>query len=150
MSIEFKLPAVGENIDKAEIGGLRVAVGDTIAADQIVMEIETDKAVFELPCPTAGKVTKIHVKPGDSVQTGATLLTLDESAVGGGKAASQPAQESSQTSPTVTTAARAPAPPPKAAVSVPAASATVAQSAAAAPASQSDGTGGVSSHASEH
>ena len=72
MSIEFKLPAVGENIDKAEIGGLRVAVGDSVAADQIVMEIETDKAVFELPCPHAGKVSKIHVKPGDSaVQTGA-------------------------------------------------------------------------------
>ena len=80
MSIEFKLPAVGENIDKKrEIGGLRVAVGDTIAADQIVMEIETDKAVFELPCPHAGKVTKIHVKPGQSVKTGAPLLTIDES-----------------------------------------------------------------------
>jgi len=80
MSIEFKLPAVGENIEKADIGGLRVAVGDTIAADQIVMEIETDKAVFELPCPHAGKVTKIHVKPGDSVKTGALLLTIDATA----------------------------------------------------------------------
>ena len=55
MSIEFKLPAVGENVEKADIGGLRVAVGDMIAADQIVMEIETDKAVFELPCPHCGK-----------------------------------------------------------------------------------------------
>src|SRR5947199_164142 len=77
MSIEFTLPAVGENIEKAEIGGLRVAVGDMISADQIVMEIETDKAVFELPCPHAGKVTKIHVKPGDTVKTGAPLLTLE-------------------------------------------------------------------------
>ncbi|HEY3969193.1 MAG TPA: 2-oxo acid dehydrogenase subunit E2 [Planctomycetaceae bacterium] len=88
MSIEFTLPAVGENIDKAEIGGLRVAVGDTIAAEQIVMEIETDKAVFELPCPHAGKVTKIHVKQGDSVTTGATLLTIEESA---GSGAAKPA-----------------------------------------------------------
>jgi pyruvate dehydrogenase E2 component (dihydrolipoamide acetyltransferase) len=84
MSIEFTLPAVGENIDKAEIGGLRVAVGDTIAAEQIVMEIETDKAVFELPCPHAGKVTKIHVKPGDTVKTGAPLLTLEGAAVAAG------------------------------------------------------------------
>src|SRR5579859_1290755 len=82
MSIEFTLPAVGENIEKAEIGGLRVAVGDTIAAEQIVMEIETDKAVFELPCPHAGKVTKIHVKPGDTVKTGAPLLTIDGAGAG--------------------------------------------------------------------
>lgn len=79
MSIEFKLPAVGENIDKADIGSLKVKVGDVIAADQVVMEIETDKAVFELPCPHAGKIAKIHVKPGDSVATGATLLTIEES-----------------------------------------------------------------------
>src|SRR4029077_9432910 len=85
MSIEFKLPAVGENVDTAEIGSLRVAVGDVIAADQVVMEIETDKAVFELPCPHAGKITKIHVKSGDSVAAGATLLTIEESA--GGKSA---------------------------------------------------------------
>src|SRR4029077_18666758 len=90
MSIEFKLPAVGENVDTAEIGSLRVAVGDVIAADQIVMEIETDKAVFELPCPHAGKVTKIHVKPGESVHEGSVLLTIDETAVGGGKTTAAP------------------------------------------------------------
>jgi pyruvate dehydrogenase E2 component (dihydrolipoamide acetyltransferase) len=90
--IEFKLPAVGENVDTAEVGALRVAEGDVIAADQIVMEIETDKAVFELPCPHAGKVTKIHVKQGDEVQTGAVLLTIEESAATGGKASpSKPA-----------------------------------------------------------
>src|SRR5579872_1787179 len=88
MSIEFTLPAVGENIEKAEIGGLRVAVGDTIEADQIVMEIETDKAVFELPCPHAGKVTKIHVKQGQTVQTGAPLLTIED---GGSGASAAPA-----------------------------------------------------------
>jgi pyruvate dehydrogenase E2 component (dihydrolipoamide acetyltransferase) len=92
MSIEFKLPAVGENVDKADVGSLRVAVGDVIAADQIVMEIETDKAVFELPCPHAGKVTKIHVKPGETVHEGSVLLTIDETAAGGGgKPAAAPA-----------------------------------------------------------
>lgn len=80
MSIEFKLPAVGENINEAEIGALKVAVGDVISAGQVVMEIETDKAVFELPCPDAGKIANIHVKPGDKVETGATLLTIEESA----------------------------------------------------------------------
>src|SRR6185437_6027903 len=66
---------------------LRVAEGDVISADQVVMEIETDKAVFELPCPNAGKITKIHVKPGDTVKAGDVLLTIDESSAGGaGKA----------------------------------------------------------------
>src|SRR5579859_2786064 len=102
MSIEFKLPAVGENIDKAEIGGLRVAVGDTIAAEQIVMEIETDKAVFELPCPTAGKVVKIHVKPGDTVHTGAPLLTIDGA---DGSAGGQDAPKQSQAAPSESTEA---------------------------------------------
>jgi pyruvate dehydrogenase E2 component (dihydrolipoamide acetyltransferase) len=82
MSIEFQLPAVGENVDTAEVGSLRVAAGDVISADQVVMEIETDKAVFELPCPHAGKITKIHVKPGDTVKAGAVLLTIDESSAG--------------------------------------------------------------------
>src|SRR5258708_3912734 len=82
MSIEFKLPAVGENVETAEIGSLRVAEGDVISADQVVMEIETDKAVFELPCPQAGKITKIHVKPGDTVKAGAMLLSIDESSAG--------------------------------------------------------------------
>src|SRR5262249_59030462 len=98
MSIEFKLPAVGENVDKADVGSLRVTVGDVIAADQIVMEIETDKAVFELPCPHAGKVTKIHVKPGETVHEGSVLLTIDESATGGsGKPAEAPAPVASAT-----------------------------------------------------
>ncbi|MFN0056528.1 MAG: 2-oxo acid dehydrogenase subunit E2 [Planctomycetales bacterium] len=84
MSITFKLPEVGENIDKADIGNLKVAVGDVIARDQVVMEVETDKAVFELPCPHAGKVVKIHVKPGESVPVGAALLTLEEAPAAAG------------------------------------------------------------------
>jgi pyruvate dehydrogenase E2 component (dihydrolipoamide acetyltransferase) len=78
MSIEFQLPAVGENIEKADIGGIKVAVGDVIAADQVVMEIETDKAVFELPCPHAGRIEKIHVQSGQSVPVGALLLTIEQ------------------------------------------------------------------------
>src|SRR5436190_7930391 len=90
MSIEFKLPAVGENIDKADVGSMKVAIGDVISADQVVMEIETDKAVFELPCPHAGKITKVHVKSGDTVKTGTVLLTIDESS--GGEAAKAEAE----------------------------------------------------------
>ena len=77
MAFEFKLPSVGENVDKADVGNLRVKVGDVIEAQQVVMEIETDKAVFELPCPQAGRITAIHVKPGTQVAVGTPLMTLE-------------------------------------------------------------------------
>jgi pyruvate dehydrogenase E2 component (dihydrolipoamide acetyltransferase) len=76
--MEFRLPQVGENIESAQVGNLRVAVGDLIEPNQIVMEIEADKSVLELPCPHAGKVAKIHVRPGDAVRVGARLLTIDQ------------------------------------------------------------------------
>lgn len=78
MPTEFALPAVGENIDSAGIGNLLVKEGDVITAGQVVAEIETEKAVFELPCPHAGKITRIHVKPGDNVRVGAPLFTIEE------------------------------------------------------------------------
>lgn len=77
MSFEFKLPSVGENVEKADVGNLRVAVGDVIEAQQVVMEIETDKAVFDLPCPHAGRVVRIHVKSGDTVHVGSPLLDIE-------------------------------------------------------------------------
>lgn len=103
MAFEFKLPSVGENVDKADVGNLRVKVGDVIEAQQVVMEIETDKAVFELPCPQAGRITAIHVKPGTQVSVGTPLMTLE--AVGAGAPAA-PAP----------TPAAPPPPPPKATV----------------------------------
>lgn len=90
MPFEFKLPPVGENIEKADIGNIRVSVGETISPGQVVMEIETEKAVFDLPCPEGGKVTAIRVKSGDSVSVGDTLLTLDAA---GSSAAEKPAAE---------------------------------------------------------
>jgi pyruvate dehydrogenase E2 component (dihydrolipoamide acetyltransferase) len=77
MSFEFRLPNVGENVDKADIGALRVQEGDIVSAEQIVLEIETDKAVFELPCPQAGKIAKIHVKQGQTVKVGDLLLSVE-------------------------------------------------------------------------
>lgn len=80
MPFEFKLPPVGENIEKADIGNIRVSVGDAVTPGQVVMEIETEKAVFDLPCPEGGKVTAIRVKSGDSVSVGDALLILESSA----------------------------------------------------------------------
>jgi pyruvate dehydrogenase E2 component (dihydrolipoamide acetyltransferase) len=76
MTIEFKLPEVSEGVTSADIAEIHVAEGDVIEAGQIVLEVETEKAVADIPCPHAGKVTKILVKKGDSVPVGAPLLIL--------------------------------------------------------------------------
>jgi pyruvate dehydrogenase E2 component (dihydrolipoamide acetyltransferase) len=75
---EFKLPELGENIEKAEVLKVLVAEGDTVEKDQPVLELETDKATFEVPSPHAGTVGKVHVKEGDTVKVGQAVLTLDE------------------------------------------------------------------------
>jgi pyruvate dehydrogenase E2 component (dihydrolipoamide acetyltransferase) len=77
MSIEFKLPELAENVDSADIVNILVQEGEVIAANDGVFEMETDKAVAEIPCPYAGKVTKIHVKKGQTVKVGQTLLTIE-------------------------------------------------------------------------
>lgn len=77
MAIEFKLPDLGENIDSGDVVSLLVQEGDRIEAEQPVIEIETDKAVVEVPCPHAGRISKIHVQKGDTIQVGGSLLTIE-------------------------------------------------------------------------
>jgi pyruvate dehydrogenase complex dihydrolipoamide acetyltransferase long form len=79
MAIEFKLPDLGENVESGDIVSVLVHEGDTISAEQGVFEVETGKAVVELPCPHAGRIAKIHVQKGSKVTVGETLLTLDGS-----------------------------------------------------------------------
>ncbi len=78
MAIEFKLPEVSEGVESADVAEILVSEGDTITAGQTVMEIETEKAVVELPCPHAGRIEKIHVSTGDTVEVGGLLLTIAE------------------------------------------------------------------------
>ena len=80
--IEFKLPDLGENIENAEVLKLLVAEGDRIEKEQPVVELETDKASFEVPCPHSGTVRQIRVKAGDSVKVGQTILTVEEDGAG--------------------------------------------------------------------
>jgi len=82
MATEFKLPELGENIKDGDVTTILVKVGDTIRADQNVIEVETGKATIEIPCPTAGKITAIHVKEGTKAKIGQLILTVDESASG--------------------------------------------------------------------
>lgn len=77
MSIEVKLPDLGEGIESGDVLELLVAEGDTISKNQSIMELETDKATVEVPSSHAGKVVKIHVGSGQTVQVGGLLLTLE-------------------------------------------------------------------------
>ncbi len=70
MAIELKLPELGENIEAANVVNVMVKPGDTVTKDQAVLELETEKAVVELPCPYAGRIEKINVKVGDHVPVG--------------------------------------------------------------------------------
>jgi pyruvate dehydrogenase E2 component (dihydrolipoamide acetyltransferase) len=77
MPTEFKLPELGENIESGDLVRLMIKPGDTIAAGQPVMELETDKAVIEVPSATGGVVREIKVKEGQKVKVGEVVFTLD-------------------------------------------------------------------------
>jgi pyruvate dehydrogenase E2 component (dihydrolipoamide acetyltransferase) len=74
---EFKIPALGENITSASITKVLVKPGDKVEADQIVLEIETDKATVEVPTEVGGVVKDVKVKDGDKVSVGAIAFTLE-------------------------------------------------------------------------
>ena len=78
MAKQFKFPDVGEGIAEGEVVRWAVAEGDVVAVDQALGEIETDKAVVEMPSPFAGTVLKLHFKPGDVVKVGQVLATIGE------------------------------------------------------------------------
>jgi pyruvate dehydrogenase E2 component (dihydrolipoamide acetyltransferase) len=77
MAVDFKLPNLGENIDAGDVTNVLVKEGEEIQANQAVVEVETGKATVEIPCPYAGKVSKVHVKVGQSVPVGGTIVTVE-------------------------------------------------------------------------
>jgi pyruvate dehydrogenase E2 component (dihydrolipoamide acetyltransferase) len=74
---EFKLPDVGEGLTEAEIVAWLVEVGDTVTEDQPVAEVETDKAVVEVPSPVNGTVREIRAEAGEMVPVGEVIITFD-------------------------------------------------------------------------
>ena len=78
MAKEFRFPDVGEGISEGEVVRWAVAEGDRVEVDQTLGEIETDKAVVEIPSPFAGTVLKLHFKPKDIVKVGQVLVTIGE------------------------------------------------------------------------
>ena len=80
MATEFKLPELGENIGKVDVTGVMVSVGDTIAVDDPVLEIETEKSGFDVPSTVAGVVKEVRVAAGDKAEVGQVILVVEESA----------------------------------------------------------------------
>jgi pyruvate dehydrogenase E2 component (dihydrolipoamide acetyltransferase) len=75
--IEFKLPELGENIEQGDLVRLMVAPGTSVSTGQSVMELETDKAVVEVPSSVSGTVQEIRVKEGDKIKVGQVIFTVD-------------------------------------------------------------------------
>ncbi|MBN1587739.1 MAG: 2-oxo acid dehydrogenase subunit E2 [Candidatus Omnitrophica bacterium] len=78
--MDFKLPELGENIESGDVVGILVAVGDSVAKDQPLLELETDKAQVEVPSPAAGTVSEILIKEGDTVKVGQVVMKIDSGA----------------------------------------------------------------------
>ena len=75
--IEFKLPELGENIEQGDLVRLMVQPGASVSTGQSVMELETDKAVVEVPSSVTGTVQEIRVKEGDKIKVGQVIFTVD-------------------------------------------------------------------------
>ena len=135
MATEVRLPALGEGVERADVVRVLVVPGDTVAIDQPLLEIETDKATVEVPSPVAGTVAAVAVETGASLPVGGLIASFEadgaaidaptdetpaaaDSATGTGVAV--PTDPAPAPSPT----AEPPPPPPPATVAAPSPSAT--------------------------
>lgn len=75
----FKLPELGEGLSEGEVVSWRVKEGETIKADQTLVEVMTDKATVEVPSPKSGKVLKLYYQAGQMAKVGAPLVDIEES-----------------------------------------------------------------------
>ncbi|MEW5765815.1 MAG: 2-oxo acid dehydrogenase subunit E2 [Acidobacteriota bacterium] len=124
---DVTLPEVSENVVQADVVKVLVAVGEAVKADQPLLEVETDKALFELPAPFQGTVAEVLVKAGDRIRVGQVLLRLETA---GGEAERAPGQDAKAGAPSKSGAS---APPPAPASAAPPAPRAVPDPPAAAP-----------------
>ena len=82
MAEEIRLPDLGEGIDQGDVVRILVSEGDSIEVDQPVIELETDKALVEVPSSVAGTVAAVNVSSGESISPGAVLVTVDAEQAG--------------------------------------------------------------------
>jgi pyruvate dehydrogenase E2 component (dihydrolipoamide acetyltransferase) len=102
---EFKLPDLGEGVAEGEVIAWHVSPGDTVTEDQVLAEVETDKAAVDVPSPVNGVVRELHAEVGEMVQTGEVLITIAEESdaeASEADAAASEADESAQADVTTT------------------------------------------------
>jgi pyruvate dehydrogenase E2 component (dihydrolipoamide acetyltransferase) len=129
---EFKLPELGENIDHGDLVRLMISPGAAITEGQAVMELETEKAVVEVPSTVSGVVKEIRVKEGEKIKVGQVIFTFENGAGGSVARAAAPAKEpkAQQAAASASAAKASPSEPP---------AATIQRERRAAPASPSPG-----------
>src|SRR4051812_31379542 len=86
---DFTLPSLGENVTAGDVLRVLVKPGDTIAKDQAVLELETDKATIEVPSSVAGVVKDVQIKAGQKIKVGQVILTVEGDGGGAKPAASK-------------------------------------------------------------
>ena len=78
MTIEIKVPALGESVSEASIAKLHKKVGDAVKADELIVELETDKVTLEVNAPSNGVISALNVKEGDNVKVGDLIASMQE------------------------------------------------------------------------
>ncbi|KQR38463.1 dihydrolipoamide acetyltransferase family protein [Microbacterium sp. Leaf159] len=96
MIAEFRLPDLGEGLAEAEVVQWLVAPGDTVALNQTLAEVETAKAVVELPSPYEGVVSTLHAEAGETVAVGSPLIAFDVEGAEESPVATSPGEEKAQ------------------------------------------------------
>ena len=80
MTIEIKVPPLGESVSEASIAKLHKKVGDAVKADELILELETDKVTLEVNAPANGVISDLKVKEGDNVKVGDLVAVMQEGA----------------------------------------------------------------------
>jgi 2-oxoglutarate dehydrogenase E2 component (dihydrolipoamide succinyltransferase) len=107
MATEIRVPTLGESVSEATIGKWFKKAGDAIAADEPIVELETDKVTVEVPAPAAGTLSEITVQEGETVEVGALLGMI---AAGSGASAAAPKKEEAKPAPALAKEEKAAAP----------------------------------------
>ena len=99
MATEFKLPELGENIESGDLVRLMIKPGASITEGEPVMELETDKAVVEVPSSVTGTIGEVHVKEGDKLRVGQVIFTVENGSGAGTSSASKTEKTAAQAGP---------------------------------------------------
>src|SRR3979490_100705 len=100
MATEFKLPELGENIESGDLVRLMIKPGASINEGEPVMELETDKAVVEVPSSVTGTIGEIRVKEGDKLRVGQVIFTVENGSGAGTTSATKAEKAATDRRPT--------------------------------------------------